>query len=243
MDIGGCLTTRGRSHQKWVSLPQKRKAVLMGLEALDLDPSDYGILCLDPHEGVKALPTEEKSGITMSMPSSVSSGSENGSPDPVGGGKAPAFATRRQGDKAVLMAETPDVTLLLSMSGSSLNGPVPVRGSSVDRPVPIKGYLRISAAVAHSVGERLVKHGLDGQVSQSTYQCSSYSGPERPFCVDRPVYHGQSRDHMLLGLVLPPIQADLVYEACIAHARSVPGASILSVLVACVQKLEFLSLA
>ena len=212
---GGGLTTRGRSHQKWISLPQKRKAVLMGLEALAPDPSVYRILCLDPHEGVKALSMEVKPDITMPMPSSVS---ENGSPDPVGGGKASALAARRQGDKVVLMAETSDVTFLLPVS---------------------------SATVAHSVGERLVKHGLDGQVSRSTYHCSLCSGPERPFCFDQPEYYGQSRDREFLGLVLPPIQADLVCEGCPARARSDPWASILPVFVmpiACVQKLEFLSL-
>ena len=103
-----------------------------------------------------------------------------------------------------------------------------------------------SATVAHAVGERLVKHGLDGQVSRSTYHCSSCSGPERPFCFDRLVYYGQSRDRGFLGSILPPIQANLVCEECPARARSDPGATILPGLVmpiAYVQKHEFLSLA
>ena len=43
---------------------------LMGLEALAPDP--ISSLRLDPHVGVKALPTAHKSGITKPMPSSVS---------------------------------------------------------------------------------------------------------------------------------------------------------------------------
>ena len=228
MDLGGWLTKRGRSHQNRVSLPQKRKAVLMGLEALATDPSDYGSLCLDPHVGVKALLMAEKSCITKTMPPSVSSvnGSEARSPDPVdvgngdrvGSGNAPALATKRQGGKAVMAAETPIVTLLLPMSGSTLNGPVLVKGYSVNRPVPVKGYLGIFATVAHS---------------------------KRPFCLVRPVYHCQGRFLGLAGLVLPPVQADLDCKVCPTRAKSDTGVSILLVFVmpiSWVQELEIISL-
>ena len=96
---------------------------LMGLEALD--QSEYGSLSLDLHEGVKAMPTAEKSDITKSMPLSWFSlnGSEAGSPDPVdvenggryGSGKVSvsASATRRKWDKAMLTAEAAAVVWVL----------------------------------------------------------------------------------------------------------------------------------
>ena len=63
------------------------------------DPSDNGSLSLGPHEGGKATPTMETSGVhTKPMSSSGSlglliNGSENGSPDPVDGGNGGRFGS------------------------------------------------------------------------------------------------------------------------------------------------------
>ena len=128
-------------------------------------------------------------------------------------------------DLAIDLPAAFKVTLLLPESGSMLNGPVPVKRSLVNGPVSVKGYLGIFASAAHSVGDRPLKHGLDGQISRSTYYCSSCSGPERTFCVP-PIQAD-------LGLVLPSIQADL----CPARAKSDTGASIWPVCASVVHRL------
>ena len=106
-------------------------------------------------------------------------------------------------DLAINLPAALKVTLLLPESGSMLNGPAPVKRSLVNGPFSVKGYLGIFSYLAPSVGDRPVKHGLDGQISRSTYYCSSCSDPERTFCV-------------------LPIQADL----CPARAKPDTGACI-----------------
>ena len=108
-------------------------------------------------------------------------------------GKAPASATRGNGDKTVLSAETSDVTMLLPTYGSSVGhdpgSPDPVEDgndgrlgngkssasamvnfrTAGDQRMPVNGYLGM-ANVAHlkSVVEQPVKHGLDAQISRPT---------------------------------------------------------------------------
>ena len=118
-------------------------------------------------------------------------------------------------DLAIDLPAALKVTLLLPVSGSMLNGPAPVKKSLVNGPVPVKGYLGIFAS----------EHGLDGEISRSTYYWSSCSGPERTFCVPS--------IQVDLGLVFPLFQADL----CAARAKSDTGASILPVCASIVHQL------
>ena len=103
-------------------------------------------------------------------------------------GKALALATRGKGDKAVLSAETSDVTMLLSV-GHVPGSPDPVEDgndgrlgndksspsamvnfrTAGDQRTPVNGYFGMATvAQLKSVVEQPVNHGLDAQISRST---------------------------------------------------------------------------